>query len=86
MHYHRTHVGEVRYVLYCLFTGLFSQQQISPDNTSSTHNLTLITIINADGIYLASYSALLLNLKLIKQGYYQEQHMKPVPMTEVSMN
>jgi hypothetical protein len=35
---------------------------------------------------LASYSALLLNLKLIKQGYYQDQHMKPVPMTEVSMN
>jgi brefeldin A-inhibited guanine nucleotide-exchange protein 3 len=67
-------------------TGMFSQQQISPDNTSSTHNLTLITIINADGIYLASYAALLLNLKLIKQGYYQEQHMKPVPMTEVSMN
>jgi hypothetical protein len=29
---------------------------------------------------------LLLNLKLVKQGYYQEQHMKPVPMTEVSMN
>ncbi|PNF16161.1 hypothetical protein B7P43_G01114, partial [Cryptotermes secundus] len=65
---------------YC--QGLFSQQQISPNNTSSTHNLTLITIINADGIYLASYSALLLNLKLIKQGYYQDQHMKPVPMTE----
>ena len=44
----------------------------------------LITIINADGIYLATYAALLLNLKLIKQGYYVEQHMKPVPMTEVS--
>lgn len=57
-----------------------------PDNSSSTHNLTLITIINADGIYLATYSALLLNLKLIKQGYYQEQHTKPVPMTEVGVN
>ncbi|XP_021942345.1 brefeldin A-inhibited guanine nucleotide-exchange protein 3 isoform X2 [Zootermopsis nevadensis] len=65
---------------YC--QGLFSQQQISPDNSSSTHNLTLITIINADGIYLATYSALLLNLKLIKQGYYQDLHSKPVPMTE----
>jgi brefeldin A-inhibited guanine nucleotide-exchange protein 3 len=75
-----------RDVLYDFFTGLFSQQQISPDNSSSTHNLTLITIINADGIYLATYSALLLNLKLIKQGYYLEQHVKPVPMTEVSIN
>jgi brefeldin A-inhibited guanine nucleotide-exchange protein 3 len=69
-----------------LISGLFAQQQLSPDNSSSTHNLTLITIINADGIYLATYSALLLNLKLIKQGYYQEHHMKPVPMTEVSVN
>ena len=69
-----------------LISGLFAQQQIKPDNRSSTHNLTLITIINADGIYLATYSALLLNLKLIKQGYYQEQHTKPVPMTEVSVN
>ncbi|KAJ9574458.1 hypothetical protein L9F63_008384, partial [Diploptera punctata] len=65
---------------YC--QGLFSQQQISSDYSSSTHNLMLITIINADGIYLATYAALLLNLKLMKQGYYQEQHMKPVPMTE----
>jgi hypothetical protein len=68
------------------FTGLFPQQQILPDSSSSTRNLTLITIINADGIYLATYAALLLNLKLIKQGYYQEQHVKPVPMTEVSIN
>ena len=68
------------------FLGLFSQQQISSDYSSSTHNLMLITIINADGIYLATYAALLLNLKLIKQGYYQEQHMKPVPMTEVTTN
>lgn len=28
------------------------------------------TIMNADGIYLATYSALLLNLKLIYSGYY----------------
>jgi brefeldin A-inhibited guanine nucleotide-exchange protein 3 len=69
-----------------LISGLFAQQQLKSDNSSSTHNLTLITIINADGIYLATYSALLLNLKLIKQGYYQEQHTKPVPMTEVSVN
>lgn len=69
-----------------LISGLFAQQQRSPDSSSSTRNLTLITIINADGIYLATYLALLLNLKLIKQGYYQEQHTKPVPMTEVSVN
>jgi len=43
--------------------------------------LTPITIINADGIYLATYSALLLNLKLIHQGYYQDPS-KAVPSTE----
>ncbi|XP_063243212.1 brefeldin A-inhibited guanine nucleotide-exchange protein 3 [Bacillus rossius redtenbacheri] len=64
---------------YC--QGLFAQQQLKPDDSSNTQNLTLITIINADGIYLATYSALLLNLKLIRQGYYQ-QDTKPLPMTE----
>lgn len=29
------------------------------------------TIMNADGIYLATYSSLLLNLKLIFSGYYK---------------
>lgn len=41
------------------------------------------TIMNADGIYLATYSALLLNLKLIRQGYYQND-TKNIPLNEVS--
>ncbi|XP_026279245.2 brefeldin A-inhibited guanine nucleotide-exchange protein 3 [Frankliniella occidentalis] len=40
-----------------------------------------VTIINADGIYLATYSALLLNLKLIHQGYYADNN-KVLPMNE----
>lgn len=65
---------------------LATQQQLqTTDNSgiSSTHQLALISIINADGIYLATYSSLLLNLKLIKMGFYQ-QDIKPVPLTEVS--
>lgn len=30
--------------------------------------------MNADGIYLATYSALLLNLKLIHSGHYEENN------------
>lgn len=40
-----------------------------------------ITIVNADGIYLASFSSLLLNLKLIRSGYYLDR-TTPVPITE----
>ncbi|GLG94562.1 LOW QUALITY PROTEIN: uncharacterized protein GBIM_01757, partial [Gryllus bimaculatus] len=61
--------------------GLFAGQHLAHDDVGSTHNLALITIMNADGIYLATYSALLLNLKLIKQGYYVQDN-KPIPMTE----
>lgn len=42
-----------------------------------------ITILNADGIYLALYSALLLNLKLIRCNYYKDS-ASPIPLTEVS--
>lgn len=41
-------------------------------------------IVNADGIYLATYSALSLNLKLINVGYY-DHSSDDIPMTEVSM-
>ncbi|XP_067003777.2 brefeldin A-inhibited guanine nucleotide-exchange protein 3 [Anabrus simplex] len=64
---------------YC--QGLFAGQHLVQDDTGSTHNLALVTVINADGIYLATYAALLLNLKLVKQGYYTDD-TKPVPMTE----
>ena len=38
--------------------------------------------MNADGIYLATYAALLLNLKLIRMNYYEDDS-RQVPMTEV---
>lgn len=40
------------------------------------------TIMNADGIYLAIYTALRFNLKLINIGYYQSE-CATLPMTEV---
>ncbi|XP_039275830.1 brefeldin A-inhibited guanine nucleotide-exchange protein 3 [Nilaparvata lugens] len=57
---------------YC--QGLYSDNKHMEGNASPT-------IINADGIYLATYSALLLNLKLIQHGYYQHE-MKNVPLNE----
>ncbi len=42
------------------------------------------TILNADGVYLATYSALLLNLKLIQSDYYSSEE-KSLPMAEVSL-
>lgn len=39
--------------------------------------------MNADGIYLATYSALLLNLKLIQCGHYDENLKdSSIPLTE----
>lgn len=39
---------------------------------NSAQNYEISTIMNADGIYLATYSALLLDLKLIRSGMYEE--------------
>uniref|UniRef100_T1KAA6 SEC7 domain-containing protein n=1 Tax=Tetranychus urticae TaxID=32264 RepID=T1KAA6_TETUR len=39
-------------------------------------------IINGDGVYLAVYSALSLNLKLIKEDYYNESKQINPPITE----
>ena len=41
-----------------------------------------MAILNADGVYLATYSALLLNLKLMYMGYYASQE-KSLPLSEV---
>ncbi|XP_032296535.1 brefeldin A-inhibited guanine nucleotide-exchange protein 3 isoform X2 [Drosophila virilis] len=44
-----------------------------------------LTAINADGIYLAIYSSLLLSLQLMRAGYYEQQSVKEsilVPMSE----
>ncbi|KAI4492341.1 hypothetical protein M0802_009851 [Mischocyttarus mexicanus] len=51
------------------------------DNTDNTDLYPLITIMNADGIYLATYAALLLNLKLIRMNYYNEDS-RQVPISE----
>ncbi|XP_046405397.1 brefeldin A-inhibited guanine nucleotide-exchange protein 3 [Ischnura elegans] len=60
---------------------LLSSQHIKSEESSTTQTLSLITIINADGIYLATYSALHLNLNLIKSGFYEDDS-KPVSLTE----
>lgn len=39
-------------------------------------------VLNADGVYVVTYSALLLNLKLIRSGYYESDE-KSLPMSEV---
>ena len=40
-------------------------------------------ILNADGIYMATYFGLLLNLKLLRCGYYDSEE-KSLPISEVS--
>ncbi|XP_025836483.1 brefeldin A-inhibited guanine nucleotide-exchange protein 3 isoform X2 [Agrilus planipennis] len=50
---------------------------------NSSQNYEISTIMNADGVYLATYSALLLNLKLIQIGHYEERNGEAlVPMSE----
>lgn len=41
---------------------------------NSAQNYEIATIMNADGVYLATYSALLLDLKLVQAGHYEEQN------------
>ncbi|XP_014677838.1 PREDICTED: brefeldin A-inhibited guanine nucleotide-exchange protein 3-like [Priapulus caudatus] len=41
-------------------------------NTRDANSLSHIAIVNADGVYLACYSALLFNLKLIHCGWYRD--------------
>ncbi|CAL1288840.1 unnamed protein product [Larinioides sclopetarius] len=64
---------------YC--EGLWQSQQSIKDNSTKREFASHITILNADGIYLALYSALLLNLKLIRNDYYKE-FSGPIPLTE----
>lgn len=47
-------------------------------------NLFNSLFINADGIYLTTYSCLLLNLKLIYLGYYDSNQKEDIPLSEVS--
>ncbi|XP_076240885.1 brefeldin A-inhibited guanine nucleotide-exchange protein 3 isoform X2 [Calliopsis andreniformis] len=65
---------------YC--QGVFTtQQKIQEQTDISTDSCALITIMNADGIYLATYAALLLNLKLIRINYYHEES-RQIPVSE----
>lgn len=58
---------------------LWKQQQhpVTESDSAPYH----VTIVNADGIYLATYSALLLDLKLIRSGYRKGLSVD-VPLTE----
>ncbi|KAM7307069.1 brefeldin A-inhibited guanine nucleotide-exchange protein 3 [Ixodes scapularis] len=60
---------------------LWQQQQQHSGPSGSEDGPHHITIVNADGIYLATYSALLLDLKLLHSGYYQGLSTD-VPLTE----
>ena len=66
-----------------LILGVFSAQHCKLDEDEPTPD-ALITIMNADGIYLATYAALLLNLKLLRTGYY-ENESRLVPINEVDI-
>lgn len=67
------------------FSGVFtSQQKFQEQCDSNKDSCSLLTIMNADGIYLATYAALLLNLKLIKLNYYEEEG-RQVPINEVCL-
>ncbi|XP_076307697.1 LOW QUALITY PROTEIN: brefeldin A-inhibited guanine nucleotide-exchange protein 3 [Tachypleus tridentatus] len=58
------------------------REEITGDSINKDYDsLSRITIVNADGIYLATFSALLLNLKLLRNKYYISQD-QPVPLTE----
>lgn len=64
--------------------GVFAAQQKMQEQTDTTgaETCALITIMNADGIYLATYAALLLNLKLIRINYYHDED-RQIPVSEV---
>ncbi|KAG8200080.1 hypothetical protein JTE90_001936 [Oedothorax gibbosus] len=64
---------------YC--ESLWKSQQSIKENAEKEDITSHITILNADGIYLALYSALLLNLKLIRCSYYKDLAVD-IPLTE----
>ena len=59
--------------LYFFFIELFNMQ---------TNNSPQI-IMNSDGIYLASYYALLFNFKLHQNGYFKGTNNGRIPINEV---
>lgn len=49
---------------------------------NSAQSYEIATIMNADGVYLATYSALLLDLKLVQAGHYEEQNKEVSTKTD----
>ncbi|XP_074653085.1 brefeldin A-inhibited guanine nucleotide-exchange protein 3-like [Tubulanus polymorphus] len=61
-------------------TGLLSEQQ------RNTEAREMVPLLNADGVYIATYQTLLLNLKLIKCGYYAGHVVSPVTQDDFISN
>lgn len=74
----------IEFCIFCILGVFVAQQKMQEQNDASTDSCALITIMNADGIYLATYAALLLNLKLIRINYYHDE-ARQVPVSEVSL-
>lgn len=71
--------------IFVYILGVFvAQQKMQEQADHSIDSCALITIMNADGIYLATYAALLLNLKLIQINYYHEEG-RQIPISEVRL-
>lgn len=68
-------------IFFIYFTEIFEKQQKSLEKHESNSEQV---IINGDGIYLATFSAFLLNMKLSKSQYYfHPDEVKP-SVSEVS--
>nr|XP_053633904.1 brefeldin A-inhibited guanine nucleotide-exchange protein 3-like isoform X2 [Cherax quadricarinatus] len=63
----------------------FSSKYCEGVFTATTQEDTHQVIINADGIYLATYSVLSLNLQLIRGGNYCDPSL-PAPMNQIWMD
>ena len=67
-------------VLYCSL--IFGSNVFVAALMTESHPVSASIPLNADGVYLATFSALSLNFKLHLQGYYNSEE-KSVPITEV---
>lgn len=75
---------DIEFCIFCILGVFVAQQKMQEQSDTSTDSCALITIMNADGIYLATYAALLLNLKLIRINYYYDE-ARQVPVSEVRL-
>lgn len=72
------------YLIYMSVAVFFSElaETQKSINTRDVNSLSHIAIVNADGVYLACYSALLFNLKLIHSGWYKDSSTD-IPVSQV---